>query len=245
MNHSWTKSYKIILWIITLIVIICALSYHIFNFGTKFFHFGKAEPAGEMQTFDFSDVEAMDRLDIDMDAADIDIIYGDSLGISHNYPEKYKPSISCDQNKLSVTQEMKVTNLNSIEGYKITITLPVGTTLKDLNMKIDAGDIKIEEVAFERSDISVDAGNLNIKKASLGDLSIDADLGNIELDGVSFDNGTIDADCGNIDVDGTFNGLKANCDLGSIKVNAPDVDESNLDLDCSLGSISVNGKKWS
>ncbi|MBP5197673.1 MAG: DUF4097 family beta strand repeat protein [Lachnospiraceae bacterium] len=261
-KKNGTKLYLLILWTITLIVVVLALFYHVFKFNVEIFHIGKASAPGPMQEIYYK-ADVIDSIDIETDAADVDIVYGKELKIEHNYPEDYAPTIKVRDGKLSVTQHIDKISLGDISDYKLNITVPDNTDLNSVKIDTDAGDIDLKGLNIQSLQIEADAGDINLKDLNTKDvnvstnagdidlessefdyISINTDLGDIELSDTDFYRGEITADCGNISVDGDFERLKVKCDLGDISVNVPDPETKDLDLDCDLGSVKVNGKKW-
>ena len=262
-NKNWGKKYMLVLWSITLVVILCGLAYNLGGFG---FHYLSATNVGEYEDFDYSGDE-FSSIEVNVDAADLDIRYGDTYMVSTNIPKKYQPVINVKDGKLEIQQKKLNHPINSFKSLKeecsIEITIPTGTKLEDVDIVVDAGDIDIEtvkgksisisadagdidlkNVEFESTTVDADAGDIEAKDSKLGKLKIEADLGDIDADKTDFDYGKITADMGDISIDGAFNRLEAECDLGNINITTPNPDYDNMDLDVSLGSITVNGKKW-
>lgn len=264
MNKNWSKKYQLILWTVTLIIIVCALIYHVFGFASRFGWGFDSDKDFSMtaKTFDYSGKTVTDVY-VNMNAADLDIYYGDEFTVKYDFVEKYAPTVDLTNGKLSIEQKMKVTRVHDIGDCKLHIIIPRGTKLetvdldinagdvdvnalegKSFSLDVDAGDVDVTKINFEETNVSADAGDIKIEDSSLGRVNVDANLGNIDLKDVEFTTGNVSADAGDISVDGTFEKLKGACDLGAIRVDTPDPDAVDLDLDVSLGDIKVNGKKW-
>ncbi|MCR5254757.1 MAG: DUF4097 domain-containing protein [Acetatifactor sp.] len=261
-KKNGTKLYLLILWTITLIVVVIALFYHVFRFNTEIFHIRNTTSTGPMQVINYN-ADVIDSINIDMDAADVDITYGNKLQIEHNYPDDLAPSIKVTDGKLLIEQRTDKISFNDLSAFKINITVPEDTELSSVTLKADAGDIDIQKLNIQTLKIETDAGDISLKDLKSKDLnvstnagdidmdssefdyiSIDADLGDIDLDDIEFHKGEITADCGDISIEGEFDSLKASCDLGNIDVKVSDPESKDLDLNCDLGSVKVNGQKW-
>ena len=262
-NKNWTKKYQIIIRTITLIIVLGSICYHFLGFSEMIGFANKNESSNDTTEYDFTG-ESISAIDIDMDAADLDISYGDKFTVSHNIDKKYQPNVELKNGELSITQSITRKSIHSLsDDFKIDIVIPrdskldklginidagdidvLAITGKGFNLDADAGDINIVGVEFDKTSIAADAGNIGIEDSSLGKLSIDADMGEINLNDVVFSDGDIEADMGNVEVSGKFEKLDANCDLGNIEIVTPDLDAVDLNLDCSLGEITVNGKAW-
>ena len=81
-NKNWGKKYMLVLWSITLVVILCGLAYNLGVFG---FHYLSATNVGEYEDFDYSG-EEFSSIEVNIDAADLDIRYGDTYMVSTNIP---------------------------------------------------------------------------------------------------------------------------------------------------------------
>lgn len=261
-NKNWSKKYMLILWTITLVVIVCGLAYNIGGFGMHLV----SKSSAEYTDYDFSK-EKFSSIEVDVDATDLDISYGDTYMVSSNIPEKYQPVIKVNEGKLKIQNKKFKQNFNSIKSLEdecnIEIIVPKGTKLDNVEIDVDAGDIDIKDIEgkkleisadagdidvaninFEVTTISADAGSITAEDSNIGKLTIEADLGGIDIKNTDFTYGKLAADMGDITIDGSFEELDAYCDLGSIDITTPDPDRDKMNLDISLGSITVNGKNW-
>ena len=133
-NKNWGKKYMLVLWLITLVVIICGLAYNLGGFG---FHYLSATNVGEYEDFDYSG-EEFSSIEVNVDAADLDIRYGDTYMVSTNIPKKYQPVINVKDGKLEIQQKKLNHSINSFKSLKeecsIEITIPTGTKLEDVDI---------------------------------------------------------------------------------------------------------------
>lgn len=253
---KWSKRYLTIIWIATLVIIV----------GASLYHFGFFSKESQNNTGETVNLEgSVDKIEVNVDAIDLDVQYGDSLMVEYSCPEKYKPIVTLDGSTLKIKQKPRVTfnSFAEIKDCKIVLTIPEGTELekmkfsidagdlditgisgKEIKMEMDAGDIKLSNVTAENIEIQTDAGSVKIEESNVEKkIKIEASLGDINIYKTNFDNGNITDDAGDIDVDGVFNKLEARCSLGDIDVNTTN-DNADFDLDCDLGKITVNGKSW-
>ncbi|MCR5581270.1 MAG: DUF4097 domain-containing protein [Pseudobutyrivibrio sp.] len=254
-TKNFKKKYLLVIWIATFIVIITALLTHMFNF----FEFGLKMDNFE---YDFSG-ESIEDIKVELDAADIDIEYGDHTLVTYYGAAKYEPEVSCSDGKLSIISKNHIRNINHMNDYKIRIMIPTGTTLDSLVVAVDAGDIdivdvkgdemtvdtdagdyRVTDVAFTKGSLTADAGDIKISDSVFDSMKVDADLGNIDIKNVKADAVQLNVEAGDVNADGDFKKLEATCELGAIDITVPDPDQVDLDLDCELGSIEVNGKDW-
>ncbi|WP_026651814.1 DUF4097 family beta strand repeat-containing protein [Butyrivibrio proteoclasticus] len=253
---KWSKRYLIIIWIVTLAIIVGASMYH---FG--FFFDILSKDASETVNLEGT----VSKIEVDVDAIDLDVQYGDSLTVVYNGPDKFKPEITLDDSILKIKQKktVKFRNLGELKECRVVVTIPTGTELdkmkfdidagdldivgiagKEVKIDMDAGDIKLSKVSAENIEIEADAGAVKIEESNVEKkIKVDANLGDITLYKTNFDTGSIKADAGDIDVDGVLNSLEAKCSLGDIDVNTTN-ENADLDIDCDLGKVTVNGKNW-
>lgn len=235
-NQSTFRTlYLTILTIVTILCIIVGISVHVFHV----FSFQKTHTVQEE-----IELESFDSIQLDIDAGDFSIVYGDSYKVSYSYPDNFVPSVSVTNRILSVTQSLnnfRFRNLTSSD-YSITIEIPEGTLLTNLDAKMDMGNFELNGLSVDVLSIDADMGNIELEDLTLKTATVRADMGNVELNDCSFDSANCTADMGSIDVSGNFASLTAKCDLGSITVDSDSIDSAKLDLSTSFGSIEVNGK---
>ncbi len=262
MGKNFSKTYQLILWTITLIVMVVGLLYHVAHFNLGFIHIGKINSRGNMQEINYN-ADVIDTLDVEMEAADFRVEYGSVLRIQHNFPDEYAPDIKVNGGRLTIIQHfdgVKVNNLNDL--CSLIVTVPRGTELNLLKLRMNAGDIDIEDIEGDKLDIKADAGDIDITgtkfndtviKADAGDIdvkeckfssfTIDAEFGDILVKDTDFDKADINVEAGDIDVEGDFNSLTVKCELGDINIKTDNPDSKNIEAKCSLGRVKVNGKR--
>ena len=259
MENKWKNKYKLIIWTITLVIVVCAL---IYRFGGVL-NLGSNDDSVNMQEFDFTG-EDVKRIVVELDAANVEVSCGDKLSVSHNIPEKYAPEIKNNGGTLTVSQKSITANINSIaKNYKVEIVVPNDTFLDSLSIEADAGNaevsllngdairieidkgnINISDSEFDSSILSADMGNIQIESSNLGQMNYEVDMGNVSIKDSDISTGEIVTDIGNITIDGNIDYLYASSEIGSIEITTPNPEKEHLKLECEIGSASVNGEAW-
>ena len=206
------------------------------------------------------------NIDIDLAVADVEIKEADSYRVVVEYPEEYMPEVKVEGDTLIIKHTNEAYKIQ-INGWNhiacdVTIYVPEGSELGDVNMNVNLGNIEIKDklilgdveieanlgnVEIENikaADITVqaDLGNVEIKKSVIGALNITAALGDVKVKNTEFTDGIIQDDLGAIEVEGSFESLEAECSLGDLQVQCDNIDEASMDLEADLGSVKVNGK---
>lgn len=205
----------------------------------------------------------LSELSVNLSLAELKISNGDVISVSYRLPEKLVPEIELKNGILEITNKnAKANGIGSLkdlssDGYKITVTIPANVELNFIDMKVDCGNVELEDRTFERLDASVDCGNIEFKNIEADTINLEADLGNADLSDISCKSMTIQVDCGNIEVaDSNFDNVSADNNMGNIELKDVtfksgkfDNDMGNIEVDgdfdaisaeCSMGSIAVD-----
>ncbi len=261
-NKGFKKKYLVIIWTVTLIVMVCALIYHVFGFTGKIISLGSNSKTGEAY-YDFNGNE-VSVINIDITAADIDIEYGDNFDVTYNGKEKYTPLIDYKDGKLDISYDKDISMFgNDLDDYKLTVRIPEGTKLDELYIDVDAGDIdvnqingskltvdtdagdyNVSDVVFDEIELVADAGDIEIENSQCDSMEISASLGSVDVIETNFRDGTLNVEVGDISVEGEFESLKADCELGNINIVTSNPEDADIDVNCELGNVRVNGKKY-
>lgn len=268
MENNKSTNYKniflIIISVITVIAVIYGTCTHVFGL----FGYGK-KPFTANWGKNVSGTIALDgkfeNVNIDVDIADIEIVYGDAYKLDYDIPEMLIPTVSYDGGTLYIkskgTGKGKIGNV-SAKNYKINIVLPkeVGNvdiaadcgnveisdlSCKNFNANLNLGNLEIERVSSYNFEVSLDCGNLETENCEMKEVTAECNLGNVEFENVKFDKGNFDVDMGDIEIDGDFKEISGECSMGSIDIKTVRPEsEVNINLDVDMGDIRVNGKKW-
>lgn len=254
-NKNFSKKYQLILWGITLICIFVGLMIHCIGFISL----GSSTSEEVSMTTD----AIITDIDADLEAADLNICYGDEFMITHTFSSKYAPTITTVDGTLTIRQDKPLRHVNTLKGYCIDIIIPEGTTLntvdiqaeagdidlnniegKKLNISTEAGDLDIVNAKFDTCKIDTEAGDVDFENSKIGSVDLSAEAGDIDVESSDIKNMNIRTSAGDINADGTFEKVKVRCEFGDIDITTPDPDSVDMDLNCTVGDAKVNGKKW-
>jgi DUF4097 and DUF4098 domain-containing protein YvlB len=138
-------------------------------------------------------------------------------------------------------------NNNFGNNSKITIYIPEGFIAENVSLDAGAGNINIEELSTKKLDINAGAGNINGKNIIAQDVDLDGGVGEITFENVELWNADIDCGVGNIELEGALYGKsKIDCGVGEITLDLEgSTDDYHLKVEKGLGSIYINGDKYS
>ena len=239
-NKRWTKKYLLLIWLVTLIVVIAAISGHFYNIR-HFFNWGGGSSNVDVKNYDFSN-EKLTDISIDMNAADINIDYGNTFSVDASFPEKYAPDVELRNGKLTVSQKQSIKNMNGFDGFQLDIVIPKDADLKTIKLDIAAGDIDINDIKFEKLELDANAGDIDINNITSEKINIDANAGDINVMDCTVDKIDLNVNAGDVDVTGNYGKIDCNCDMGDVDIKAPNTDRNDIDVDCALGSVNIVGK---
>ncbi len=185
------------------------------------------------------------KLDLSACSVNFDVTDGEGLlGVEYTGDKRLMPEVSLNNGKLVITQTGTRIhwNIGAINSPKLTVKLGKDVNLENLEMKINAGDVKINGLKgdylfgdfdagniimdgcdFRKADIDADAGNIKISDSSIKIMKIDTDAGNIEIKKTAFEDVQIDTDFGNVDLD-----------------NIEDLDSYDIDCKVDAGVVQIN-----
>ncbi len=200
------------------------------------------------------DIEPFENLEIDIEAATIRVIEGDSYSIQLPELNRGKVSYEVKNNKLIVTQEKykKVvfgfwginipgTPMDRNSG-KVTIYVPKHAKLKTLNLVCGAGEIEMERLEVENMRVTMGAGELKMDEVLAGYCKIEGGVGEVEAKRFVADTLDLSAGVGEINIEGEFKGdVTLNGGIGEIKLKAKGAESDfNYKLEKGLGELRLN-----
>ena len=222
---------------------------------------GSGEQVQEVWNEDYSDCK---KLDLDIIAANVNIVEGEEFSVKYDGDENLKPEVSLEDDTLKIRQSTAEGLQWNLDGptSKITVTVPEDQ-LEELKLEADAGDIDISDLTLDSLDIEANAGEIDLNDITTDDLKLDADAGDINLTDVKADKLTIEVDAGDIELSnvdirkgeaslsmgnfdydgGTFKTLSVTVNMGDLHINTDSsLSDYSVDLSCDMGEVRYNGK---
>ena len=168
------------------------------------------------------------------------------ISTEYSGPEKLMPDVNFENGKLTVSQNISGLNYNSYNfknNPKLTIVLGSDVKLESLEMKIDAGDIKMNGLTADYYYAEIDAGNFDIDHCTIRKAEFEVDAGNFNIKNSSFEILNIEVDAGNIDIDDvTFTDIDINVSFGNVDLSGiENLDDYEIDCDIDAGIAQVGG----
>lgn len=153
--------------------------------------------------------DGLRNIDLDIDAADVELQYADTKNIKVYYEANSNQKLNVK--KSGSTLEIKSQknsrgfniNFHGITDFNVpvTIVLPNSCTNLMYNMELDAGNLTVDEIVGEKLDFKIDAGNANIDHCNFKDITGKIDAGNAKVavkDSLSSYHLDLNTDMGNL-----------------------------------------------
>lgn len=203
-------------------VTLCCIIIGILN--GRVLHFGNKKVHSEEINLD-----NYNKLAMEGNIMDIELKEGEKFSVHYECTEGIDPICSVDNNTLTITQKKKKMWFFGTGNQKcnVTIEVPQGTVLEDMDVKLDVGDVTLNGIQNKATTISLDVGEIEINNSILGDTKVDVDTGDIDIKKSEFGN------------------MEAQTDIGDIEISSiKDLIDYSFELKCDLGEVSVNDKEY-
>ena len=190
--------------------------------------------------------KSIKKIDAKLDAGDVTVKYGNELKVHYCYPKKHTPKIKVEGDSLVIreTSNIKIAKLNKAK-YNIEVTIPKETKLDEIDMKVDLGDVEINDLLVDKINVDADMGDINLENVISSTCKVDVSLGDETIKNGKHNSITIDTNMGDAEVKTEFDKIKVDCNMGDIDIKTSGkLTKKNADLNCDMGDITVNGKEW-
>jgi hypothetical protein len=237
--------YLTILTIVTMVCMIAGIFSHVFGgfFGKNTF---LQNSTGEQADWSTA-LDSFQTIRMNLAAANVVLERGDDFSIAYTGAEELVPDYSVDGDVLKITNEKNNKKIYTVRDCTLTVTLPEGADLAELNARINAGEIQIRGIDAENLDVEIDAGNVEVSNGSYTHVSMDVDAGNVTVDNCTVINTSAEVNMGNIEFKNcAFDALDATSDMGNIEIDSSQpLDGYEVRMSADLGNVTVNGKSYS
>ncbi|NLJ95223.1 MAG: DUF4097 domain-containing protein [Clostridiaceae bacterium] len=208
------------------------------------------------RTIEFVD-KTFSSIDIDTSLAGFQIMTGDVEYPTLTYTELiqndrvfYEVRTEINDATLKITDyfaEQKFTkrigNLNSNLYKDNILVLPRDFKLSNLDIALDLGSLKVENIELENMNLVLDMGNAEIDNLIADYAEMKLDMGSVELSGGEIAGGKYTVSMGSMESSAKLTGEHIiDCDMGSIDLDIP-LPESSVtyEIDVDMGNFNVNG----
>lgn len=232
--------------VLTIITVCCVVGgtfhyYGIFGFWDGF-RFG----ADRMSNAD-SDLDAFDAIRVDADMMDLSIETGEHFHLSSQYTDTLKLEYEVKDGILNVKEKNPKRALwggRRSEQCSMTLTVPEGTELNLMDIKIAMGNIGAEGITSKDCDALTNMGNCIFKRCNFDEADIDTNMGEITIKDTYLGEAEVDNDMGAIKIDNcTFHNLDVDNAMGDTAIDAnQSLAGYQIELEAGMGEVRVNGQ---
>ncbi|MDE7286201.1 MAG: DUF4097 domain-containing protein [Lachnospiraceae bacterium] len=128
----------------------------------------------------------------------------------------------------------------------ITLLLPGGTWLEEVDIEVGAGVMEIVSLDAGEIDAVIGAGELRIEKARTRELSAEIGAGRMEARNMETMNADLTLSMGECIYEGTADGnLDVECDMGNMVLYLKgDEKDFNYDIECGVGHVTIGERSY-
>ena len=191
---------------------------------------------------DYSINYDVDRLYIDLQAADLEIKNGADFSLQSNH-EYLKVEDSSDS--LSIKETKRIFS-QSNKGYKVVLTIPESKTLQSITINTGAGKFTLSSFTAKALKLSVGAGEVVLNDITVTDKTeFEGGAGEITVNDCSFTDMDMEIGVGECSLSASLLGdSKIDCGVGEAELNlisTPQIDYT-ISVEKGLGEVTVDGK---
>lgn len=130
-------------------------------------------------------LEAFNEISLNLNAMDLEIKTGATYQLEAKYFKKSEISYKVDDGKLLIKQSGKQHSLFGVNNQigKVTIYIPEGKTLEDVDIHLGVGEAYIENMTTDTLDLNGGVGEIIIKNLVSKETDIKVGVGEIEIQG--------------------------------------------------------------
>jgi hypothetical protein len=153
------------------------------------------------------------------------------------------------ENEISVFG-FKISSSNShpFKAADIKLTVPEDYVFENLDIILDAGTIKADNLSAQNADISVGAGSLKIDELTAGNKSsYSIDTGELIINDLYARDTNMNCGVGNLRASGVITGDNyVTCGIGNVDLDMDgDEEDYNYSIDCGIGTVIINSNTYS
>lgn len=186
--------------------------------------------------------EQFSKMDLEINASNVVIKAEGSEYKIETYQVPETTKIKNDNGKLEIEDTKKITMHRE---SKITIYVPEGTNLEELELHMGAGIVEMKNVNANKIDVSFGAGSANIKNITSSNAKIECGAGQVVIEEADLTSAKLETGVGKLEYSGYMKGnSKINCGIGEINLNLVGGNEIyTVDIEKGAGDVKINGNK--
>ena len=189
----------------------------------------------------FSDVE---KLDIQINAANFEIKVGEELKVELiNISENAK--VKLEDKTLKIKDAKLGWNINLKETPTVILYIPGNMKLSEAKIEMGAGTTDIEYLNTEKLDLRLGAGQVKINNCTATQSDIECGAGKVEIKNANLQNLELNTGIGEFTYHGYILGnSKIECGIGKLILDLQGGKDSYfINADHGIGRITINGEK--
>ena len=196
---------------------------------------------GDMKEYSVN--ETVNKLEIDISAADFKIVCGSGFSIKSNID---KLKIYEKDGYLKISEKWHGWLANIRNNSNIILTVPYGTVFDDADIETGAGSEDIDALSADKLKLSLGAGKVHINELNaFYEAEIDGGVGELVIKNGNLNNLELDMGVGQLNFTG---GIKGNSSVdngigSSYFTLAGSKDDYRIHIDKGIGSARIDGEK--
>ena len=206
-------------------------------------------------------LDSFDRIEVDVLAADIRLTTGDSWSLSYDLSEK-EPLEQLGVVGSTLYVETRFDPLERpdlIGGWHVTITVPEGTALSDVELSSIAGEVSVQDLTCDEVSLGSTAGSITAQQLQAREAEAESISGNLSLLAIQADSLEAESTSGKLELEGTFGELETSTVSGSTAITAAITGSAEIESvsggigltltapasiqASSVGGVTLNGDK--
>ena len=200
---------------------------------------GRKQDVGDMKTYDIS--ESVDDLEIDLTAAQLEIVAGDKFSLESNHRYLKVDTVS---GQLTIKETRQFVGFHSEEAQVI-LTIPEDYSFKKAVIATGAGTVRMDALSAEKLTLDLGAGEVNIGElTATNSAKIDGGAGELTINGGSLANLDFDMGVGEVVLTSALTGnSKIDYGVGELDLTLVGAAEAySIELNKGIGEATLDGQ---
>ena len=201
---------------------------------------GGKQVVEDMKTYAISDT--VDDLEIDLAAAQLEIISGDKFSVETNH--KYL-KLENKSGQLTIKETRQIVGFHSPEA-RVILTIPEDYTFREAEISTAAGTVKMDALSADKLSLDLGAGEVTIDKLTAGSRArINGGAGQLTINGGSLANLDFDMGVGKVVLTSALTGEgKIDYGVGELCLTLiGSAKDYRIELDKGIGEALLDGQK--
>ena len=222
--------------VITLITIGCVIFGVNYYFGGIFWGSAGVDNR-EADIEESATLDKYERMDIDMDVADIIITEGADYRIDYRGTSNLVLTYCVDNGVLKIEQKTK-RNMG-VNNATLELTVPGDIVIDKADVQSDVGDINMEGIDIGYFVLDTDVGATLLQNCKIDDMVIESDTGDVSITECELNKADIQTDVGEVGIkDCSFKNLDVESDVGDVVIESDSsLEDFGFDLKTAVGNV--------